>query len=185
MDSKDYLRRFSMGEQVVRQVFVALFPSQDGAQQGLAVLETDKKAITLVNSAVIHKDAAGQVKVKENTGLSARLHGADFPDDQLEALGQSLEAGSSALVASIDIKALSQVEAKLKAAGATRVSDEMGDEIMAKVLADAINMRNSSATLDRVNTSSQAVLGASGALTLRPSQMTTLEGDHTPDVPGK
>jgi hypothetical protein len=77
------------------------------------------------------------------------------------------------------------VEAKLKAAGATTVSDEMGDEIMAEVLNNAIVERASNAKLEQVGTSSQAVLGASGALTLRPSQMTTLEGDHTPDKPSK
>lgn len=174
-----------MGEQVVRQVIVALFPSLDGAQGGRDLLEAEKKAINLVNTAVIRKEADGKVNVKENTGLSARLHGADFPNDQLEVLGQSLEAGTSALVATIDIKVLPEVEAKLTAAGATRVSDEMGDEIMAQVLASAITERSNNAKLEKVQTSSEAVLGASGALTLRPSQMTTLEGDHTPDKPSK
>ena len=174
-----------MGEQVVRQVIVALFPDLDGAQQGRDLLEAEKKAIDLVNTAVIRKDADGKVQVKEHTGLSARLHGADFPNDQLDALGQALEAGSSALVATIDIKALDEVEAKLTAAGATRVSDEMGDEIMAKVLIDALKDRTNTLRLGKVEASSAAVLGASGALTLRPSQMTTLEGDHTPDTPSK
>ena len=98
-------------------------------------------------------------------------------------LGESLQAGTSALVATIDIKVLPEVEAKLKAAGATTVSDEMGDEIMAEEITKAIIQRQSAYKLEKVETSSAAVLGASGALTLRPSQQTTLEGDHTPDKP--
>lgn len=174
-----------MGEQIIRQVIVALFPTLDGAGQGRALLEAEKKEIVLVNTAVVQTDAAGNVQVDENTGLKARLTGADFPNDQLVALGQALQAGTSALVATIDIKALHDVEAKLKAAGATRVSDELGDEIMSGVVIKALNERASHAKLEQVNTSSQAVLGASGALTLRPSQMTSLEGDHTPDTPAK
>ena len=174
-----------MGEQVIKQVIVALFPTVDGAQQGRELLEAEKKAISLVNTAVIRMTAEGKVEVKENTGLSARLHGADFPNDQLKVLGESLQAGSSALVATIDIKVLPEVEAKLKAAGATRVSDEMGDEIMGEVIANALNQRDAAYKLEKVETSSAAVLGASGALTMRPSQGTTLEGDHTPDKPNK
>ena len=79
-----------MGEQVIKQVIVALFPTVDGAQQGRELLEAEKKAISLVNTAVIRMTAEGKVEVKENTGLSARLHGADFPNDQLKVLGLSL-----------------------------------------------------------------------------------------------
>lgn len=172
-----------MGEQVIKQVIVALFPTVDGAQQGRELLEAEKKAISLVNTAVIHMTADGKVDVKENTGLSARLQGSDFPNDQLKVLGESLQAGTSALVATIDVRVLPEVEAKLKAAGATTVSDEMGDEIMAEEITKAIVQRASAFKLEKVEVSSAAVLGASGALTLRPSQETTLEGDHTPDKP--
>lgn len=174
-----------MGEQVVRQVIVAFFPTVEGAQHGRDLVEQQKKAITLVNTAVIRKDAAGQVQVRESTGLSAKLHGADFPNDQLKALGESLQAGTSALVATIDIRAMDDVADQLKAAGAIEVNSEVGDEIMAGALIEALTTRGSIVRLEHVNTSSQAVLGASGALTLRPSQMTSLEGDHTPDAPGK
>ena len=174
-----------MGEQVIKQVIVALFPTVDGAQQGRELLEAEKKAITLVNTAVIRMSADGKVEVKENTGLSARLHGSDFPNDQLKVLGESLEAGSSALVATIDVKVLPEVEVKLKAAGATVVSDEMGDEIMAEEITKAIVQRASAYRLEKVEVSSEAVLGASGALTMRPSQGTTLEGSYTPDKPSK
>ena len=92
--------------------------------------------------------AEGEVEVDENTGLSARLHGADFPNDQLQILGESLQAGTSALAATIDIKVLPDVEAKLKAAGATTVSDEMGDEIMGEVIAEELAKRQESAGLD-------------------------------------
>ena len=136
-----------MGEQVIRQVIVALFPTVDGAQQGRELLEAEKKAITLVNTAVIWKAADGKGEVNENTGLSARLHGADFPDDQLRALGESLDAGTSALVATIDIKVLPDVEAKLKAAGATTVSDEMGDQIMAELIVKELNEQQATAGL--------------------------------------
>ena len=61
----------------------------------------------------------------------------------------------------------------------------MGDEIMAEEITKAIVDRQSIAKLEQVNVSSAAVLGAAGGLTLRPSQQTTLEGDHTPDTPGK
>ena len=174
-----------MGEQVIKQVIVALFPTVDGAQQGRQLLEAEKKAISLVNTAVIRMTADGKVEVKENTGLSARLHGSDFPNDQLKVLGESLQAGTSALVATIDIKVLPEVEAKLLAAGATRVSDEMGDEIMGEVIANALDQRDAAYKLEKRETSSAAVLGASGALTMRPSQGTTLEGDYTPDKPNK
>ena len=46
-----------MGEQVIKQVIVALFPTVDGAQQGRQLLEAEKKAISLVNTAVIHMTA--------------------------------------------------------------------------------------------------------------------------------
>ena len=67
-----------MGEQVIKQVIVALFPTVDGAQQGRQLLEAEKKAISLVNTAVIHMTADGKVDVKENTGLSARLQAPTF-----------------------------------------------------------------------------------------------------------
>lgn len=174
-----------MGEQVIKQVIVALFPTVEGAQQGRELLEADKKSINLVNTAVIRMTAEGNVEVKENTGLSAKLRGSDFPDDQLQALGESLQAGSSALVATIDIKALPDVEATLRAAGASTVSDELGDEIMAKEVAKALAERQQHAKLQQLDVSSQAVLGASGPVRLKPAQATEVQGSSTPDTPSK
>ena len=169
-----------MSEQVIKQVIVALFPTVEGAEQGRQLLDAEKKSITLVNTAVIHKTAEGQAHVKENTGLSAKLHGADFPNDQLAALGESLPAGTSALVATIDIKTLTDVEVQLKAAGASKVSDEMGDDIMAQVVAKALAERHMHDKLEKIDVSSQAVLGVSGPVRLKPAQATELQGSVTP-----
>lgn len=170
-----------MSEQVIKQVIVALFPTVDGAEQGRELLDAEKKSINLVNTAVIRMTAEGEVHVKENTGLSARLQGADFPNDQLAALGESLPAGTSALVATIDIKTLTDVEAQLKAAGASKVSDELGDEIMAKEVAKALAERQMHGKLQKIDVSSQAVLGVTSQVRLRPAQGVELQGSVTPE----
>ena len=62
-------------------------------------------------------------------GIAAKVRDGGFRDEQLEAFGQSLEPGSSFVIAVVDAKWVGAVQQQLTQAGAEVVSAVLEDEI--------------------------------------------------------
>lgn len=62
-------------------------------------------------------------------GLSAKLHDAGFPDDELKGIGSRLKPGTSAIVAVIEHTWVEEVERELAAQGAQMVRQAIHEDI--------------------------------------------------------
>lgn len=62
-------------------------------------------------------------------GLSARLDDAGFDDTRLERFGEALQAGESAILAVIEIKAKNEIVAELESLGAKVATESLPKEI--------------------------------------------------------
>jgi len=68
-------------------------------------------------------------------GIAAKLRDSGFNDDRLRRLGQSLEPGTSAILAVIEHIWVTQLEAELQKAGADVVTEELSADIAAELKA--------------------------------------------------
>lgn len=66
-------------------------------------------------------------------GLAAKLRDSGFKDERLRKLGQSLQPGTSAIVAVIEHTWVKQVEAELAQAGADQVTEELANDIASEL----------------------------------------------------
>jgi uncharacterized membrane protein len=62
-------------------------------------------------------------------GLAAKMHDSGFNDDRLRKLGNSLEPGTSCILAVIEHTWVRELEAQLQQAGADIVTEELGADI--------------------------------------------------------
>lgn len=62
-------------------------------------------------------------------GLAAKLRDSGFPDDRLREFGESLQPGTSALVAVIELKWVAEVEQELERLGARLVTEAIKADI--------------------------------------------------------
>ena len=63
-------------------------------------------------------------------GLMAKLRDSGFPDEKLKALGESLTPGTAAVVAVVKPEMASRVEAMLTERGATRLNEQLGEDLV-------------------------------------------------------
>jgi len=153
--------------EVPRQVIIAAFKDEHGAEKALRQLQDAKKQhlIDIQNVAILSCDQTGKVTIKEPTdmgatkgaviggavgalagvlfaplglamaggaaigGITAKLHDSGFKDDRLRQLGDSLQPGTSAILAVIDHTWVRELEAELAQAGANVATEEMAADI--------------------------------------------------------
>jgi uncharacterized membrane protein len=66
-------------------------------------------------------------------GMAAKLHDSGFKDDRLRQLGESLEPGTSAILAVIDHIWVKELEEELQKAGADTVTEQLSADIAASL----------------------------------------------------
>jgi uncharacterized membrane protein len=153
--------------EVPRQVIIAAFKDEHGAEKALRQLQEAKKQhlIDIQNVATLSCDQTGKVTIKEPTdmgatkgavvggavgalasvlfpplglavaggaaigGITAKLHDSGFKDERLRRLGDSLQPGTSAILAVIDHTWVRELEAELAQAGAEVATEEMAADI--------------------------------------------------------
>jgi uncharacterized membrane protein len=100
-------------------------------------------------------------------GVIARLHDSGFKDERLRQLGESLQPGSSAILAVIEHIWVTELQAELEKAGAEVVTEQLGADIAAQLKAGQDVAYTAVATQDAVGvariTSGPATEGASEA----------------------
>jgi len=87
-------------------------------------------------------------------GFTAKLFDAGIPDERLEEIGSALKPGTSAIIAIIEHKWVSEVERELAEAGADVLTEALRDDI-AKQLAEGKEVMYSAVSTDESLTTSR------------------------------